>query len=472
VRAMSSIANRLALLFLAVTLGAMAFMYFYVAPSLESSLRDEKLRNLAASAQRYSEPVQRALDDDAPAPRLDAAVRRAADMASVRVTLLGVGTGTFGLQISTRSDSATTGNAGSLRFAVASRAARTGRLQTGSEEGPQGRVGQAAIPLLYRPPGSTQRVVGSVAVFSEPLTDVEGNVALIRRRMLVAGAIALIVAVLAGYFIARALSQRIKRLERVARRVAGGDFSGRFHTGRDDELGQLAAALDDMQRQLAELDSARKRFIAIASHELRTPLFSLGGFIELLQDEELDDETRDRFLGQLREQVDRLGKLATGLLDLSKLEAGSLELRPQRTDLGELARNVSNEFTPALAQHDSHLEVRLPGGPVKAVCDPERVAQVMRILIDNSLTHTPKGTDMVVVAGRRNGRVRLAVGDFGPGIDQTMLPRIFEPFITSDDAQGSGLGLAIAHELAERMHGKLAVETSPGHTLFSLELPG
>jgi signal transduction histidine kinase len=309
-------------------------------------------------------------------------------------------------------------------------------------------------------------------VFSAPLTEVEGNVALIRRRILTAGAIALVVAVLAGYFIARALSQRIKRLERVARRVAGGDFSGRFHAGRDDELGQLAAALDDMQRQLAELDSARKRFIAIASHELRTPLFSLGGFIELLQDEDLDEETRDRFLGQVRQQVDRLAKLATGLLDLSKLEAGALELRPARTDLGELARHVSNEFTPALAQHDSHLEVRLPGGPVKAVCDPERVAQVMRILIDNALTHTPKGTDMIVVAGRRNGRVRLAVGDFGPGIHKTMLPRIFEPFITSDDAQGSGLGLAIAHELAERMHGQLAVETSPGHTLFTLELPG
>jgi two-component system, OmpR family, sensor kinase len=389
------------------------------------------------------------------------------------VTLLGVSTGTLGLQTSVRSDSVATRDVGSLRFTVAARAARRGTMQTDTEQVAQGHdVAQAALPLLYRPPGRTDRAVGAIAVFSAPLTEVEGNVALIRRRILVAGAIALIVAVLAGYFIARALSQRIRRLERVARRVAGGDFSGRFHAGRDDELGQLALALDDMQRQLAELDSARKRFIAIASHELRTPLFSLGGFIELLQDEDLDDETRDRFLGQIREQVERLGRLATGLLDLSKLEAGSLELRPTRTDLGELARHVSNEFTPALAQHDSHLEVRLPGGPVKAVCDPERVAQVMRILIDNALTHTPKGTDMVVVAGRRNGRVRLAVGDFGPGIHQTMLPRIFEPFITSDDAQGSGLGLAIAHELAERMRGDLSVETSPGHTLFTLELPG
>ena len=80
----------------------------------------------------------------------------------------------------------------------------------------------------------------------------------------------------------------------------------------------------------------------------------------------------------------------------------------------------------------------------------------MRILIDNALTHTPPGTDMVVSASRRDGAVRLGVGDFGPGIHRTMLPHIFEPFVTTDDAQGSGLGLAIAHELAERMDGRLA----------------
>jgi two-component system OmpR family sensor kinase len=465
---MRSIANRLALLFFAITFGAISVVYLYVAPSLESSLTNEKLRNLLAAAERYSPPIRRAIEDGAPVGRLDAAVRRASDGANARVTLLGVNTGTLGLQVYPRSDSFATRALPASQIAVGRAAALTSKPQTRTAAG---RVGQAALPLFFSLQ-TGRRAVGNVVVFSAPLTDVAGNVALIRRRVLVAGALALLVAVLAGYFIARALSRRINRLQHVARQVAGGDFSGRFSVEHQDELGELATALNDMQRQLAELDSARKRFIAIASHELRTPLFSLSGFLELLEDEDLDEETRERFLGQVREQVDRLIKLATGLLDLSKLEAGSLELRPMRTDLGELARHVSNEFTPALAQHDSHLEVRLPGGSVKAVCDPERVAQVMRILIDNALTHTPPGTDMVVVAGRRDGRVRLAVSDFGPGITTTMLPRIFEPFITSDDAQGSGLGLAIAHELAERMSGELAVESTPGRTMFTLELPG
>jgi signal transduction histidine kinase len=95
----------------------------------------------------------------------------------------------------------------------------------------------------------------------------------------------------------------------------------------------------------------------------------------------------------------------------------------------------------------------------------------MRILIDNALAHTPRGTEIFVSASRDDGHVRLAVRDHGLGIHRTVLPRIFEPFFTSDDAQGSGLGLAIARELAEQMDGHLRVDSVPGRTTFTLELP-
>ena len=183
-------------------------------------------------------------------------------------------------------------------------------------------------------------------MFADTLDEVEGNVALIRRQILLSGGIALVIALGAGYLVARALSQRVGRLEQAARKVAAGDFSNPIRADSDDELGQLAAAFDDMQNQLARLDRARKQFIASASHELRTPIFSLGGFLELLADEDLDEETRRQFLDQLRGQVDRMRKLATELLDLSRLESGALELRPEPTDVGQLAREVAGEFTP------------------------------------------------------------------------------------------------------------------------------
>ncbi len=125
-----------------------------------------------------------------------------------------------------------------------------------------------------------------------------------------------------------------------------------------------------MQHQLEQLELARKKFIATASHELRTPVFSLGGFLELLEDEDLDAETRRRFLDQVGDQVRRLGKLSVDLLDLSRLEAGSLDLNPEEVDLGELTRSVSGEFEPTLAQHDSRLELRLPARRIEAQCDP------------------------------------------------------------------------------------------------------
>jgi two-component system, OmpR family, sensor kinase len=230
-------------------------------------------------------------------------------------------------------------------------------------------------------------------------------------------------------------------------------------------------AFNQMQRQLAQLESARKKFIATASHELRTPIFSLGGFVELLEDEDLDPETRARFLEQVRDQVERLRKLSVDLLDLSRLESGSLELRPEQVDLGELTRSVSGEFEPVLAQHDSHLELRLATGRIEAQCDPVRVAQIVRILIDNALVHTAPGTRILVTARRFDGHVRLAVRDDGEGIESQALGRIFEPFYTADDAQGSGLGLAIASELAEHMAGRLSVDSRPGETTFTLELP-
>ena len=132
---------------------------------------------------------------------------------------------------------------------------------------------------------------------------------------------------------------------------------------------------------------------------------------------------------------------------------------------------MSGEFEPTLAQHDAHLELRLASRSIDVQCDPVRVAQIMRILIDNALTHTPSGTRIVVTAGHDDGHARLAVRDDGEGIDPVALERIFEPFYTGDDVQGSGLGLAIASELAERMSGRLSVSSAPGQTVFTLEIP-
>ena len=148
-----------------------------------------------------------------------------------------------------------------------------------------------------------------------------------------------------------------------------------------------------MQQQLHRVDRARREFIATASHELRTPIFSLGGFVELLQDEELDEATRSEFLDTMGEQVARLQKLAVDLLDLSRLDAGSVELRaPSRSTSPSSPARSRGEFRPRLAEHGTRARAGRAGRGAERVCDRERVAQIMRILLDNALRHTPEGT--------------------------------------------------------------------------------
>jgi signal transduction histidine kinase len=459
-----SIRNRLALVFLGITLTALAAVYAYVVPQLESSLRDEKLDTLARDALLYSDDLIKAIGSSLDEEGVNSSVRRAADASGARVTLFGVSRGTQGLQLFPISDSTADVRLEGLEFDVALDAARSGRLKRGSEPAPGGRLGEAARPLLFN--GRVTRVV----VYSQSLADVQRNVTLIRQQIFLAGAVALLLAAIVGYVVAGRVTRRVKRLEAGARKVAAGDFTERVPIETDDELGQLAAAFNDMQAQLAELEDARKRFIATASHELRTPLFSMGGFIELLESEELDEEERSRFLGQIREQVERLTKLATELLDLSRLEAGALDLRPEPTDLGALARSVAAEFTAVAAQHGSELELDAREG-IFTVADPDRLAQIIRILLDNALAHTPPGTAVALSVKRSREAVTLAVEDQGPGIRREALGRLFEPFYAAGDAPGSGLGLAIARELAERMSGRLIASSQPGHTIFTLELP-
>jgi two-component system, OmpR family, sensor kinase len=460
-----SLSNRLALVFSAIVFIALAVLYLYVAPGLQSRVLSDQLSGLASDAVSHSKPIARTVGSSAPLSTVQDRVNAAALATGDRVTLLLVNRVAGGSELSALADSSRRSATAALSFAVARQAMSAGHIATGTEATRAGTVAEAAYPVVYRGRGA------AVIVYSIPASDIIRTVATVRHQILVAGAIALLVALIGSYLVARALALRVKRLELAAEQVAAGDFEHVIPVDSGDELGQLAVAFNQMQRQLFQLESARKKFIATASHELRTPIFSLGGFVELLEDEELDPDTRARFLEQVKDQVERLRKLSVDLLDLSRLESGSLELRPEQVDLGELTRSVSGEFEPVLAQHDSHLELRLASGRIEAQCDPVRVAQIVRILIDNALVHTMPGTQILVTARRSDGHVRLAVRDDGEGIDAQALGRIFEPFYTADDAQGSGLGLAIASELAERMAGRLSVDSRPGDTTFTLELP-
>jgi signal transduction histidine kinase len=462
-----SLKNKLALVFCGITALAMVGIWFYVVPQLQHKLYEQKRADLARVASTNAYPLRKAAGGDVHAKQLDELVRAVSDSSDARVTLYGVQRSRTQLPTVSApvSDSAAETDVDTTTV-LADRAARTKRVQSGYGRLNGQKVVQTAVPLVEQ--GRAEWVV----LYSRTLQGVSETVALIRRQLLFAGIVAGLLAVLGAYLVAGFVGRRVRRLERASRRVAAGQFVAPLPVDSEDELGQLTAAFNDMQHRLSRVDRARKEFVANASHELRTPLFSLGGFIELLEDADLDEASRAELLDAMHGQVDRLQKLAVDLLDLSRLDAGSFELEQDRVDLAELARMVAGEFAPAVRRGDADVQLKTTDGGVEVTCDRERVAQIMRILLDNAIRHTPEGTHVTILTSRRNGTAKVTVADSGPGLDGGFGTQVFDRFFTGDSQHGgAGLGLAIAKELAERMHGEIRLKSRPGRTAFTLELP-
>jgi two-component system OmpR family sensor kinase len=463
---LNTLRNRLVVLITLITAGAIAFVYLYVVPQLESSLTAEKLRRLERLGTEESPQLASALAAGASQTEIAELVRSKAQATESRVTLLAVRDAPGGpVPAFVIADSQSEATALQGRYLTAAAAISDGQVATGVERVAGTRVGTSAVPIKF---GDQTRWV---EVLSTQLGEVNDDVALVRRQILIAGVIALVVASLIAFWASGAVSRRLRRMRQAAEAVAEGHFDQPIPVDSADELGQLARSFNEMQRRLARLDSSRKEFIANASHELRTPIFSLGGFVELLETEKLTAAERRAFVAEMRAAVERLQKLTIDLLDLSRLDADVMEIKRETVDLREAARQVADEFRPAASLHESTLQVR-GRGQVVALADLNRVSQIIRILIDNALTHTPQGTNVTVTAVRGTNTAELIVGDNAKkGIDPRAIPKVFDRFYTGDTASGSGLGLAIAEELAHRMGGQIAVVSRRGHTAFTLSLP-
>jgi signal transduction histidine kinase len=449
-----SVGARLSLALLLVVAGALAVVYLVVVPSLENRVVDSRERQVA----RVASQVVAAWNFRPP----DVAQFLAEDFSAAtntRVTIFSIERDSLGVQ----------GDGGGLvsledlaRDPVAREVART--LE------PKSRV----VSRGGREYAEAARAVSPeiLVLVSASLEDSLATVDLVRRRILIAGALALAAALGVGYVGAWVFARRIRRLERAAERIAAGHFDEPVFDPATDELGELARAFDRMRERLAKLEHARREFIANASHELRTPLFSLAGHLELFVDEELDEPTRREFLVRMREQVDRLAKLAGELLDLSRLDAGRLRVEKAPVDLGRVADLLVEEFGP-VARSTEHVLELVPDGEVAALGDEQRVLQIGRALVENALRHTPGGTRIRIQTGHEGARALLVVEDDGPGIAEEHASQVFERFYRTDGTRvsGSGLGLAIARELAEVMGGEIELDSAPGRTAFNVRLP-
>jgi signal transduction histidine kinase len=317
-----------------------------------------------------------------------------------------------------------------------------------------------------------------VLAIRRSISEIPAAVAAVRTAFLTAALAGFGLTLILGIPLSARLVRRLRRLRQAALKLAreGPGVDVPVDRARD-EVGDLARTFATMQRQLQQQEEARRAFVATASHELRTPLASLDGMLELLHDDLREgdpdlDEART-LLARARVQSRRLARLASDLLDLSRLDA-DVKLRSEPVELGELSRAVLAEFELGTAERGVNTSLEVAEGQVWSLGDPGSVARIVRILLDNAVRHSPAGTE-ITVALHNGASAELSVSDQGPGVAPEERAIIFERFQRGRETAGIagfGLGLAIGRELATRMGGQLLLDESYGPgAKFTLQLP-
>lgn len=262
--------------------------------------------------------------------------------------------------------------------------------------------------------------------------------------------------------LARGMTSPLRDMASATRAMARGEYDRRVVDSSRDEVGELARAFNRMAGELAEVDRMRKDLIANVSHELRTPLTALQATLENIVDgvAPADRATLATMLGQTQ----RLSRLVEQLLDLSRLESGTVPLEIQSFALKPMLEQTVQEST-LVPEGDERIAIDLvvDPGDLVVVGDPERVHQVVSNVVHNALRHSPAGGRVEVAARPNGGGVVIEVSDEGPGIPAGEASRVFERFYRSDQARaardgGTGLGLAIAKWIIDMHGGEIRAE--------------
>ena len=280
---------------------------------------------------------------------------------------------------------------------------------------------------------------------------------------------------LASVLLARHFRQPIRQLSEGAGALAGGRYDVRLPDTRSDELGSLARHFNALAQQLESAESARRQWVADTSHELRTPLAVLRAQLEALQDG-VRSATPETLEAMLR-QVLALNKLIDELYALARADVGALDCRPAPHDAWRLATAQARAFEERLRAAGLALELGAPPPPVPALCDPDRLRQVLDNLFENSLRYSAAGGRIALHAHHADGRIQLVLDDSAPGVPEEALARLGERFYRVDASRsrahgGAGLGLALCRRILEAQGGALAFAHSPlGGLRVVLSLP-
>ena len=339
--------------------------------------------------------------------------------------------------------------------------------------------------------GSLVRVPADGSTFALyhlfPMDEEQAALTLVRRALLTSGLLLVVLLPGVAWLVTRQVVTPVRMARRVAERIASGRLEERMQVRGEDDIARLAGSFNQMasslQRQiraLEEMSAAQRRFVSDVSHELRTPLTTVRMAADVLHDgRHRFDPVTSRAAELLHAELDRFENLLTGLLEISRYDAGAAALHLDRVDLVDIARRVTDQMAALAGRCGATIELRAPQEPVVVEADSLRVERIVRNLLSNALDFAGRAQRraVVVTVAADAGAAALTVRDYGSGLQPGDEVRVFDRFWRADPSRvrsggGTGLGLSIASEDARLHGGRLEAWGAPGAgAQFRLLLP-
>jgi signal transduction histidine kinase len=290
---------------------------------------------------------------------------------------------------------------------------------------------------------------------------------------ILAAALAVGLAALAGSLVARRIARPVVALTEASDRMASGDLGARAPVAGGDEVGRLGESFNGMAARVETTVTSLRRFVADAAHEIGTPLTALQADLELAERKATSDDER-RLVDQALVQTARLANLSDNLLQLSRLEAGEPAGERQTTDLAAVARELADGVASRAEQAGVELTLDIAAGPLQVPVGRARLQTILANLLDNAVKFTPEGGTVTLTARQESDEVLTLVSDTGVGIPAEEQRQVFERFHRARNVSafpGNGLGLAIVKAAVERSGGEVSFTSSPAGTTFRVALP-
>lgn len=339
----------------------------------------------------------------------------------------------------------------------------------------KGTVNGTVSYIVGKPVYSNGQIIGSV--FST--TVVEGNELTIAvLRIFLFSAVACIaIAFIAIWLLTKNFVKPLKQMSSAAKKFAIGDFSYRVKVKGDDELADLGRAFNEMANSLDTLESSRRSFVSNVSHELRTPMTSIGGFIDGILDGTIPREKQDYYLNIVSGEIRRLSRLVVAMLNMSKIESGSFEMKPAKYDISDQIIHILLTFEQKIEEKNIEIQGLENLKPTYITADTDMIYQVIYNIFDNAVKFTNEGGYINVSMNETENEIEVHIKNSGIGIKSEELPKVFERFYKVDksrslDAKGAGLGLYIVKMMVEMHGGKIWAKSDSDETAeFIFKLP-